>query len=109
MRFAAMVSMILKIFNVKPVLHKSRRQKQTFAKKIKYNVEGYETEFCWTNDEIQLLLDSKKQSFGGVLKDKANFTGKYLRWSLFGEFFEKQTPAQTFSCKTCKNFKKTFF
>ena len=27
------------------------------------------TEFSWTDDEIQLLLDLKKQQSGGVLKN----------------------------------------
>ena len=28
------------------------------------------TEFCWTDDGIQLLLESKKQSSGGVLPNR---------------------------------------
>ena len=45
--------MIFKIFNVKHVLDKSKRKKQT--------LEGYKTEFCWTDDGIHLLLETVNQ------------------------------------------------
>ena len=47
----------------------------------------------------------------GALKNFANFTGKYLCWSLFLiklplQLYQKQTPTQTFFCEI---FKNTFF
>ena len=53
----------------------------------------------------------------GVLKSFANFTGKYLCWSLFLKnlqadglkLYQKKTPTRMFSCEVCKIFKNTFF
>ena len=55
--FAVMVSMILKIFSVNHVLDKSKRQKQTFVKKYCTMSKVTKTYLCWTDDEIQLLLE----------------------------------------------------
>ena len=49
----------------------------------------------------------------GVLKNFANFTGKYLCWSLFFNkaavlqpaSFLKETPTQVLSCEVCETFK----
>ena len=46
-----------------------------------------------------------------VLKNLANFTGKYLCWSLFLielQAHQKDTPAQVFSCEICQIFNNVF-
>ena len=49
----------------------------------------------------------------GVLKNLGNFTRKHLSWSLFLikrlQLYEKETPAQVFSCEITEIFKNTFF
>ena len=64
----------------------------------------------------------KKQSpegfcIRGALKKFANFTEKYLCWSLFIiklqafslQVFQKETPTQVLSCEVCETFKNTYF
>ena len=52
--FARMVSMNLKIFNAKHVLDNSKH----LFKKYSIMPKLTKTEFCWADDEIQLLLES---------------------------------------------------
>ena len=47
----------------------------------------------------------KKAAF----KNFANFTGKYLCWSLFLIKLQTETPAQAFSGENCEIFKNTYF
>ena len=52
-----------------------------------------------------------------VAKNFAKFTGKKQCWSLFNKLaslqpanvLKRETPAQIFSCKVCKNFMNRFF
>ena len=52
-----MRSMILKILNVKHVLDKSKHLSKIYSTVSKV----IKTEFCWTDDEIQLPLESVNQ------------------------------------------------
>ena len=46
----------------------------------------------------------------GVLKNFANLTGKYLRWSFFLIKLQLQAwKAQVFSCQICEIFNNNFF
>ena len=69
--------------------------------------------FCCKNHRSSYWRCSVKE---GVLKNFANFTGKYLYWSLLINLQDwepatllKKTPTQEFSCETCEIFKNIYF
>ena len=101
--------MILKIFNVKHLLDKSKRQKQTFVKKIKYNVEGYETEFCWTDDEIHYFLTPRKSRPEVLLKVRQISLENIYVKVLLECFLKNRLQLRSFPVKFAKILRTTFF
>ena len=78
--------------------------------------------FCFIKFCFKIIWDSSNGIFPndrsshsqmflkiGVLKTFANFTRKYLCWSLLFQLYWKETPTQGLSCEICEIFKRTSF
>ena len=76
--------------------------------------------------ECKVIYFVLKHLPGGVfkksaLKSSVKFTGKHMYWCLFlnkesfflgvvfKKLYQKETPAQVFSCECCKMFEGTYF
>ena len=53
-------------------LIKAKDKNKRLSKRYSTMSKVTKTEFCWTGNEIQLLLELKKQSSGGVLQNRCS-------------------------------------
>ena len=112
--------MIFKIFNIKHVLLnmcliKAKDKRKHLSKSTMSNVT--KTEFCWTTDEIQLLLESVNQYKCKCEYEGINWESMHSEYERIQELLTESYPTAglllttlylSFVCKS-KIFHRSFF